>query len=278
MSEGVSDSLKDALAERIKSPVWGYIAISWFGFNWKNLAVLFMSKETVQERINHIITQENYLLYGYTIPILIGLGLAVISPYGQLILSYLHKWGDGLHRKNLSDRKSSRYQESIQLSDLKVKADRAEKRQNIIEDALDKAEEEKGKRETLKTKELESERDLLVAKIDSLKLSANETQKILDVYRSDVIKYHYKIARLLNLTNQVLEVKNEFDLASFASNAREIVSDIDLERAMLSYKMEAEGNMSEKEFERYVEILGEDMSEYNKNKRNKEAASELAND
>ncbi|EPF3858051.1 hypothetical protein ACSR94_003018 [Escherichia coli] len=278
MSDGLSDSLKDALAERIKSPVWGYIAISWFGFNWKNLAVLFMSKETVQDRINHIIEPEGYFLYGYILPILIGLGLAVISPYGQLILSYLHKWGDGLHRKNLAYRKASRYQENIQLSDLKVKADRAEKRQNIIEDAQDIVEEEKGKRELLKTKELESERDLLVAKIDSLKLSSNETQKILDVYKSDIIKAHYKIARLLNLTNQALEVKDEFDLANFASNAREIVSDIDLERAILNYKMEAEGNMSDKEFERYMEILNADVSEYNKNKANKEAVSELAND
>ncbi|MFK3696734.1 hypothetical protein [Serratia bockelmannii] len=50
MDDGLKESVTLALKERLSNPLWGYILLSWIGFNWQNIAKLFMSKKTVEER------------------------------------------------------------------------------------------------------------------------------------------------------------------------------------------------------------------------------------
>ncbi|MFP0122378.1 hypothetical protein ACJHYR_16035, partial [Escherichia sp. WS1450] len=71
--ESITDSVKDVVKERLKNPLWGYIALSWCGFNWQNLAVLFMSKSSVTTRIEQITSAENFYLLYLAAPITVGI-------------------------------------------------------------------------------------------------------------------------------------------------------------------------------------------------------------
>ncbi|HDG7923998.1 TPA: hypothetical protein PCK61_004370, partial [Klebsiella quasipneumoniae] len=42
------EQIKQVLKERISSPLWGYVFFAWLGFNWQNLARLFMSTKPVE--------------------------------------------------------------------------------------------------------------------------------------------------------------------------------------------------------------------------------------
>lgn len=47
-------SFKQTSLERVKSPVLGAFVFSWIGFNWKILAILFLSKDPIEKRIIYI--------------------------------------------------------------------------------------------------------------------------------------------------------------------------------------------------------------------------------
>lgn len=61
MSDGWLDSTMQAINDRIKSPLWGYIILAWVWFNWPNLAMLFMSDAPVKFRIDYILSQEFFM-------------------------------------------------------------------------------------------------------------------------------------------------------------------------------------------------------------------------
>lgn len=63
MDDGLKESVTLALKERLSNPLWGYILLSWIGFNWQNIAKLFMSKKTVEERITDIISQDWFYVH-----------------------------------------------------------------------------------------------------------------------------------------------------------------------------------------------------------------------
>ncbi|MDB6985834.1 hypothetical protein PM017_31460, partial [Escherichia coli] len=92
MSDGWLDSTMQAINDRIKSPLWGYIILAWVWFNWPNLAMLFMSDAPVKFRIDYILSQEYFYVHYLLAPIFCGSVLAVITPYAQWLLSYAQKW------------------------------------------------------------------------------------------------------------------------------------------------------------------------------------------
>ena len=47
-------SFRQTSLERVKSPVLGAFVFSWLGFNWRMLAILFLSKHSIEQRIESI--------------------------------------------------------------------------------------------------------------------------------------------------------------------------------------------------------------------------------
>lgn len=72
MSDGWLDSTMQAINDRIKSPLWGYIILAWVWFNWPNLAMLFMSDAPVKFRIDYILSQEYFYVHYLLAPIFAG--------------------------------------------------------------------------------------------------------------------------------------------------------------------------------------------------------------
>jgi len=77
------DTLKEILAERLKAPLFGYIAISWVSYNWSLLAVLFMSEYPILSRIDIIKNTPSPFTHEVMFPIFTGLFLTVVMPYIQ---------------------------------------------------------------------------------------------------------------------------------------------------------------------------------------------------
>lgn len=135
--DDVSESLKETIKTRLSNPLWGYITLSWLGFNWQNIATLFMGTEPVNFRIYAITSQDDFYLHYLIVPIIVGFLLTLIYPYLQLIITIIHSW---VRRKQI--------EAEVESDDAKELA-RVKSRNKIIE------EEEKGKRDKLKTEELQ---------------------------------------------------------------------------------------------------------------------------
>lgn len=82
MSEdSVVDSTIQGLKERLSSPLWGYIILSWIGFNWKHIAVMCLSKAPVEVRIHEITASDFFYIRYLILPCLVGFVLSSIFPY-----------------------------------------------------------------------------------------------------------------------------------------------------------------------------------------------------
>lgn len=168
MDGGLTDSVKHALEQRIKSPLWGFIILAWTWFNWPNLAMLFMSDAPVKFRIDYILSQDYFYLYYVFAPILSGSVLAVVSPYAQWLLSQAHRWADDRYKDNVFQSKERVFQDNIKLSKLKVQSDMAVDVEIAKINADIQTEVERGKREQILTEELETQKKILDEKTELL--------------------------------------------------------------------------------------------------------------
>ncbi|MFB4978176.1 hypothetical protein ACE3LL_14915 [Enterobacter hormaechei subsp. steigerwaltii] len=168
MDGGLTDSVKHALEQRIKSPLWGFIILAWTWFNWPNLAMLFTSDAPVKFRIDYILSQDYFYLYYVFAPILSGSILAVVSPYAQWLLSQAHRWADDRYKDNVFQSKERVFQDNIKLSKLKVQSDMAVDVEIAKINADIQTEVERGKREQILTEELETQKKILDEKIELL--------------------------------------------------------------------------------------------------------------
>lgn len=180
MSDGWLDSTMQAINDRIKSPLWGYIILAWVWFNWPNLAMLFMSDAPVKFRIDYILSQEYFYVHYLLAPVFFGSVLAVITPYAQWLLSLAQKWATDKHSENIYLSKEKEYLNSIRLTGLKVRVAREEEKENAKIDADIKAEVERGKREELVTEDLETARKQMLKEISNLKESVSIEKQVIE--------------------------------------------------------------------------------------------------
>ena len=168
--DSIAESIKEAVQERLSSPLWGYIILSWCGFNWKNLAIMFMSKSSVNTRIEQV-TSLGWHLYA---PVLVGFILAAISPYIRLGFSLLHGWAKDWHRVANNAFLLKEYNATIAMADKRAEVERAD------ELAREKASlkiaifTERTKRESLNTQRFKQEQDGLILAISKLEKEMSE--------------------------------------------------------------------------------------------------------
>ncbi|MFP2430348.1 hypothetical protein SOP92_10015 [Enterobacter ludwigii] len=217
MSGGVVESVKQVLEERIKNPLWGFIIIAWFWFNWPNLAMLFMSDAPVKFRIDYILSQQYFYLHFLAAPIVSGGCLAIVTPYAQWLLSKAHKWAEDRHRYNVFLSRSADYEDSKKLSKLKVQADRAVEAENAKIDADIIAEIERGKRESLVTEELEASKQSMIVEMDNLK------QSIL-LLKKDSDKIQDLIIESLSVMEKFFKVNNSGSIQQLREEVEKLYS------------------------------------------------------
>lgn len=233
MSDGWLDSTMQAINDRIKSPLWGYIILAWVWFNWPNLAMLFMSDAPVKFRIDYILSQEYFYVHYLLAPIFCGSVLAVITPYAQWLLSLAQKWATDKHNENVYLTKEKEYLDSIRLTGLKVRAAREEEKENAKIDADIKVVVERGKREELVTEELQTEKKLIQKEIYNLKLLVSKEKQTIENMEIEKEKLQDLIVASLEVMNDFFKVDNSRSLQQLKSRVEELLTVSDIEASTI---------------------------------------------
>lgn len=87
MSEGLKEVTTDAmeaakqsLINRFSGAFTAYVVTTWLAINWSDIAILFMSTASVEQRIQAIYGQHGFWLYTLFLPVTIGFSLSIIIP------------------------------------------------------------------------------------------------------------------------------------------------------------------------------------------------------
>ncbi|MEY6781592.1 hypothetical protein AB9B32_12165, partial [Escherichia coli] len=233
MSDGWLDSTMQAINDRIKSPLWGYIILAWVWFNWPNLAMLFMSDAPVKFRIDYILSQEYFYVHYLLAPVFFGSVLAVITPYAQWLLSLAQKWATDKHSENIYLSKEKEYLNSIRLTGLKVRVAREEEKENAKIDADIKAEVERGKREELVTEDLETARKQMLKEISNLKESVSIEKQTIENIAKEKERLQDLIVASLDVMNDFFKVDNSRSLQQLKSRVEELLTVSDIEASTI---------------------------------------------
>lgn len=233
MSDGWLDSTMQAINDRIKSPLWGYIILAWVWFNWPNLAMLFMSDAPVKFRIDYILSQEYFYAHYLLAPVFFGGVLAVITPYAQWLLSLAQKWATDKHSENIYLSKEKEYLNSIRLTGLKVRVAREEEKENAKIDADIKAEVERGKREELVTEDLETARKQMLKEISNLKESVSIEKQTIENIAKEKERLQDLIVASLEVMDDFFKVDNSRSLQQLKSRVEELLTVSDIEASTI---------------------------------------------
>ncbi|WP_371337309.1 hypothetical protein [Klebsiella variicola] len=275
MNEGLTDSVKQALEQRLKNPLWGFILLAWMWFNWPNLAMLFMSDAPVKFRIDYILSQEYFYLHYMIAPILSGSILAIISPYAQWLLSQAHKWADDRYSANTFKIKERDFQEAIDLSTLKVKADRAEDLAKAKSDADIQEQIERGRREELKTEELESIKNALSDELENLKTSVSLQQAEIDSLSKDKARIQDLIVESLFIMENIFSISDSSSIQKIKKEVEKLYSASEIEISSILNAINAKRELTPQQTMIFFDKLDEKLK---KDRLKAELASSLDNE
>lgn len=263
MGEGITDSVKKVLEERMKNPLWGFIILAWLWFNWPNLAILFMSDAPVKFRIDYILSQKFFYLHYMIVPILSGSVLAIVSPYAQWLLSQAHKWADDRYSDNIFKVKEKNYQDAIKLSTLKDQADRAEELAKAKTDADIQEQVERGKREVLKTEEMEFIKKALNDEVEALKRSIASKEADIDILLKEKTEIQNFIVKSLTTMQKFFEIDNGSSIQQLREEVEKLYSAKEIEFSKIFNALDGKESLKDGQALTFLDALDE------KNKKEK---------
>lgn len=229
MEEGLKKTISNTINERLSSPLWGYIFFSWIGFNWQNIAKLFMSKKSVEDRIIEI-TSQDWMFFHYILaPVLLGCILAIASPYIHQYLSLTHKLANKKKRESDKDKIIEKYDDEIVIAEKKVAAEKAEELAKEKEKTKVVQEQEKQKREQLDTQTLESEIKQLEKKHKDLGIIIRDLDKKREDIREESEIWKNRSLKVINTISGYSELSDSRSLNSLKNELRSMFSEEDFE-------------------------------------------------
>lgn len=276
MIDGWLDSTMQAINDRIKSPLWGYIILAWVWFNWPNLAMLFMSDAPVKFRIDYILSQEYFYIHYLIAPIFCGSVLAVITPYAQWLLSHAQKWATDKHSENIYLSKEKEYRDSIKLTGLKVQAAREEEKENAKIDADIKAEVERGKREELVTEELQTVKEQILKEISNLKESVSIEKQTIENIAKEKERLQDLIVASLEVMDDFFKVDDSHSLQQLKSRAEELFTVSDIETSTIRNALRHKKELTSSQTMKMLDMV-EAKIKKEKEKANNMESNELMN-
>ncbi|MEN4974179.1 hypothetical protein ABEH62_09895 [Pantoea eucalypti] len=255
MGEGLTDSVKKVLEERMKNPLWGFIILAWLWFNWPNLAMLFMSDAPVKFRIDYILSQKLFYLHYMIVPILSGSLLAIVSPYAQWLLSQAHKWADDRYSDNIFKVKEKNYQEAIKLSTLKVQADRAEELAKAKADADIQEQKERGRREMFKTEEMESIKKALEDELENLRRTIALQESDIDMISKEKAEIQHLIVKSLTVMEKFFKIDNSSSIQELRKEVEKLYSAKEIEFSTIFNALDAHENLTDGQALTFLDAL-----------------------
>ncbi|HBH6886400.1 hypothetical protein QO199_23210 [Serratia bockelmannii] len=123
--DGLIESVKKTLMDRINTPLFGFIFLSWIVFNWDNILFVMLSDASIEKRINAIKISGDFLFKGFLCPVSSGFLLSVAFPYLQWLVSFLQRFAQKLIDNNKKQRESDECAAIIALAKDRANADSA---------------------------------------------------------------------------------------------------------------------------------------------------------
>lgn len=126
MSENSADVREDAkkrvsnvVSDRLKDGFYGYLVTAFFIGNWQNIFMLFKSKKPIEETINNITSQPDFLTQYFWLPLLYGTLAAFIMPW--IIVGYVRLVANARSRIKSAERAADAARE-VKLAKAALKA------------------------------------------------------------------------------------------------------------------------------------------------------------
>ncbi|WP_338910056.1 hypothetical protein WDB99_18985 [Serratia marcescens] len=207
--DGLIESVKKTLMDRINTPLFGFIFLSWIVFNWDNILFVMLSDVSIEKRINAIKISGDFLFKGFLCPVSSGFLLSVAFPYLQWLVSFLQRFAQKLIDDNKKQRESDECAAIIALAQDRANADSAVESEKA-RTALEIAEKNKAiasvkyETEQMEKEYLELQENIAKGKVDLAKIEDKEVQ----------VNIHIRMA-----TERLEKLKGEEEamMASFSS-------------------------------------------------------------
>ncbi|EMH2329259.1 hypothetical protein RRR72_000931 [Citrobacter freundii] len=212
--ESITESVKQALKERVSNPLWGYIILSWVGFNWKSIAIMCLSEASVVTRIQQITSTEDFYLKTLCYPVGLGFILATFFPYFSNLVTLLQVKATAWRVRQKVEAEG--LEESARLaSTLKI-----EEQKNKIEE------------EVLKIEVLKKEREQLQNDITDSNARADAARFLTEDAVKEYWRWVDKTAELLIALDNFNKLGNGMSMNQFKENVKNIIADDALDAAL----------------------------------------------
>lgn len=203
MSEGLKEAATDAveaakqsLINRFSGAFTAYVVTTWLAINWSDIAILFMSTVSVEQRIQAIYGQHAFWLYSVILPVIIGFLLSIIIPgINAIVVSFTSYF---LARSETSQRRA-RIRVEIEIE-----------KQNSKKLAI-----------TARLDQLRTERNYITTEIDSLQSKKDELIESITICHRDILTISLRCQKLINEMDSLFR-KEELSL----ENIKEIVNNL----------------------------------------------------
>lgn len=225
--DSVKDSISQALKERFTNPLWGYIILSWVGFNWQNLAWLFMSKQDVEKRIEMITSQSWFYCHYLILPILVGASLAALSPYFKLGLSIIHKKAESKLCTVERDRSINNLQIEIDIMEKTAERNFTSRHAEANEQKRLIEIEEEQKQLPLKTEAMQKEYTDIINQIKIFDKEINTKKETKDMLEKDIEELKGKVNKVSDIFNKYNSPSNHESIRNFLEEISTIFKDVE---------------------------------------------------
>lgn len=81
VDKNITDTLSDAVKERLHNRVYSFILTSIIAANWQHIIIIIKSKRNIYATLNDITATSNFLLLYFFAPIIVGIALSFIMPF-----------------------------------------------------------------------------------------------------------------------------------------------------------------------------------------------------
>ncbi|WP_455871663.1 hypothetical protein [Serratia proteamaculans] len=123
--DGLIESVKKTLMDRINTPLFGFIFLSWVVFNWDNILFVMFSEVSIEKRIHAIKISSDFYYRGFLCPVTSGFLLSVAFPYLQWVVSFLQRKAQKLLDSNSEKRELAEYSAITSLATKRAEANNA---------------------------------------------------------------------------------------------------------------------------------------------------------
>lgn len=212
--DSITESVKQTLKERVSNPLWGYIILSWVGFNWKSIAIMCLSEASVVTRIQQITSTEDFYLKTLCYPVGLGFILATFFPYFSNLVTLLQVKATAWRVRQKVEAEG--LEESARLaSTLKI-----EEQKNKIEE------------EVLKIEVLKKEREQLQNDITDSNARADAARFLTEDAVKEYWRWVDKTAELLIALDNFNKLGNGMSMNQFKESVKNIIADDALDAAL----------------------------------------------